>query len=187
MESEYMSAPGREPIQLLHVDDEADLVELAATFLEREREDFDVSTATNAAKGLDHLAVESVDCIVSDYDMPGMDGLEFLEAVREDHPNLPFILFTGRGSEEIASEAISAGVTEYLNEGTGTDQYTVLANRIDNAVSQYRAERDLRASTERMRKLYRGITDAIFVLDSDWRITHLNDQLRTSSNGPKPS
>jgi PAS domain S-box-containing protein len=172
-----MSSSDPDPVRVLHVDDEPDFAELAATFLEREREAFEVSTARSADDGLAILAdAADVDCIVSDYDMPGTSGLEFLETVREEYPDLPFVLFTGRGSEEIASRAISAGVTDYLNKGSGTDQYTVLANRIENAVSQYRTERDLRRSTERIRKLYGGITDAIFVLDSEWRFTHLNER-----------
>uniref|UniRef100_UPI003EBA954A PAS domain S-box protein n=1 Tax=Halobaculum sp. EA56 TaxID=3421648 RepID=UPI003EBA954A len=82
-----------------------------------------------------------VDCVVSDYEMPGRNGIDFLERVREEYPELPFILYTGKGSEEVASDAISAGVTDYLQKGSGTDQYTVLANRIKNAVGRYRAER----------------------------------------------
>ncbi|PSP87942.1 hypothetical protein BRC90_09075 [Halobacteriales archaeon QS_4_69_34] len=172
------------PIRVLHVDDEPGFADLAATVLEREREDFAVETATSAGEGLDRLAdgeppvgdAGEFDCIISDYDMPGMDGLELLEAVREDHPELPFVLFTGKGSEEIASEAIAAGVTGYINKGTGNSQFGVLANRVANAVSQYRSERALRESTERLRKLYGGITDAIFVVDEDWRFTHLNEQ-----------
>ncbi len=61
--------------------------------------------------------------------MPGQDGIEFLESVRAIDEKLPFILFTGKGSEEVASEAISAGVTDYLQKHQGTDQYTMLANR----------------------------------------------------------
>ncbi|MFB6175738.1 MAG: response regulator, partial [Halobaculum sp.] len=74
-----------------------------------------------------------------DYEMPGEDGLELLASVRETHPDLPFVLFTGEGSESVASDAISAGVTDYLQKGSGTEQYTILANRISNAVSRRRA------------------------------------------------
>ena len=116
-----MSASASESTRVLHVDDEPNILDLTATFLEREGENIAVETATSATEGLDRLTegdFESgvpFDCIVSDYDMPGMNGLEFLEAVREEHPDLPFILFTGEGSEEIASEAITAGVSDYLN------------------------------------------------------------------------
>jgi PAS domain S-box-containing protein len=175
-------------IRVLHVDDEPDFAELTARYLERERQDLAVETATSASEGLDRLADTGsgtgpptgpgtdVDCVVSDYDMPGMDGLEFLKAVREEYSELPFILFTGKGSEEIASEAVTAGVTDYLNKGRKSDTYTLLANRIENIVSQHRSERQLRESTERIRKLYGGLTDAICVVDEDWRFTHLNEQ-----------
>ncbi|MFB6281060.1 MAG: response regulator, partial [Haloferacaceae archaeon] len=100
-------------IRILHVDDEPDFADLAASFLERENDRFVVETATSASDGLDRLADDRFDCIVSDYDMPGRNGIEFLETVREDHPELPFVLYTGKGSEEVASDAISAGVTDY--------------------------------------------------------------------------
>jgi DNA-binding NarL/FixJ family response regulator len=131
------------PIRVLFVDDEAHVVDVAATFLERHRDEFVVHTETSAAAGIEYLEREAVDCIVSDYRMPGMNGLDFLDAVRSERPELPFILSTGKGSEEVASEAISAGVTDYLRKGTGTDQYEVLANRIENAVAQRRAEQAL--------------------------------------------
>jgi PAS domain S-box-containing protein len=88
--------------------------------------------------------------------MPAQNGLEFLETVREKYLNLPFILYTSWGSEEIASEAISAGVTDYLQKETDTGHYELLAQRITNAVNQYRIQKelalnkDLLASTERL-------------------------------------
>ncbi|MFB6195090.1 MAG: PAS domain S-box protein, partial [Haloplanus sp.] len=134
------SASGRSGITILHVDDDTGLVDLAATVLEQERETFTVLTETTADAALARLD-DDIDCVVSDYEMPGRDGLDFLRAVREQYPDLPFILFTGKGSEEIASDAISAGVTDYLQKESGLGQYAVLANRIENAVQKHRAER----------------------------------------------
>ena len=117
--------PGGSPdtVRILHVDDELSFADLAATFLQREDDRFRVETETSASEGLGRLADEQFDCVISDYNMPGRDGIEFLRAVRDEYPDLPFVLFTGRGSEEVASRAISAGVTDYLQKGSGTEQY----------------------------------------------------------------
>ena len=125
---------------VLYVDDDVALLELTATVLERQDHGLTVHTESSAGEGLTWLADHPVDCIVSDYEMPGLDGLEFLEAVRERFPSLPFVLFTGRGSEEIASAAISAGVTAYLQKGGSTEQFTVLANRVGNLATETRFE-----------------------------------------------
>jgi DNA-binding NtrC family response regulator len=55
--------------------------------------------------------------------------------VRQRYPDLPFILFTGQGNEEIAKQAILDDVTDYVEKGVGTDQYALLAERIWKAVS----------------------------------------------------
>jgi PAS domain S-box-containing protein len=143
-----MSSGSVETMGVLVVDDNADLVDVVAEFLEREHDAIEATTAASADEALERILSDSPDCIVSDYDMPEKNGLEFLREVREANPDLPFILFTGKGSEEIASEAISAGVTEYLQKGTATEQYTLLANRIERAVSEQRA-RKRQAETER--------------------------------------
>lgn len=143
-----MSPGSVERMRVLVVDDNGDLVDVVAEFLEREHDGITAVTATSADEALDRLQEELVDCVVSDYEMPERDGLALLRDVRETNPDLPFVLFTGKGSEEIASEAISAGVTEYLQKGTATEQYTVLANRIERAVSEHRA-RARQAETER--------------------------------------
>jgi Response regulator containing CheY-like receiver, AAA-type ATPase, and DNA-binding domains len=127
-------------VQVLHVDDNPEYTELTKTFLERDREQFTVVTEMSAVEGFRQLNEGSFDCVVADYEMPNTDGLEFLELVREEYPDLPFILFTGAGDEALASEAIAAGVTDYVRKYGGTEQYDVLANRIDNAVERYRTQ-----------------------------------------------
>ncbi len=103
-------------ISLLYVDDEPDLLDLCKLFLEREGE-FSVATVTSAREGLQILAKGMTDAIVSDYQMPGMDGIEFLKKVRMDNKDIPFILFTGKGREEVVIEAIENGADFYLQKG----------------------------------------------------------------------
>ncbi len=159
-------AQSPDTIRVLHVDDESDLLELAATFLERMDDSLDVVHATSVTAGLERLSAGQFDCIVSDHDMHEMTGLAFLEAVREEYPDLPFILFTGEGSERVASEAISAGVTDYLQKETGTEQYELLANRIENVVAQHRAEQQARKQ-ERILTILRDLNQSL--LDASTR------------------
>lgn len=163
-------------IRVLHVDDEPEFIEMASELLEREGELLTVETATSPIEGLEHIQADDIHCIVSDFEMPDQDGIEFLESVREQDPELPFILFTGKGSEEIASEAISSGVTDYLQKSSGTEQYAVLANRILNAVAQYRAKQAARESERRLEQTYERITDGFFGVDADWHYTYINEE-----------
>jgi len=153
-------------IRVLHVDDDPEFGELTARLLEAEDDRLEVTSVTSVDAGLEVFEAESVDCVVSDYDMPGTDGLAFLEAVRDCDGQVPFVLFTGEGNERVAGEAISAGVTDYLQKGTGREQYAVLANRVTNAVAAYRARRRA-ARQERIntliREINRRLVDAVTV------------------------
>ncbi|WP_167768572.1 GAF domain-containing protein [Haloarcula amylovorans] len=154
-------------IQVLHVDDDPDLSELVAEFLHRENDRFEVTTAARANEGLSYLKSDNYafDCIVSDYEMTDKNGISFLEDVREIYPDIPFILYTGKGSEEVASDAISAGATDYLQKDAGTDQYTILANRIQNVVEQYRSQRRAEEH-QRITKVIRNLNRALVYADS---------------------
>jgi PAS domain S-box-containing protein len=152
-------------ISVLHVDDDPDFTDLTADMLSEQGGDFTVETATTANEGLELLAANDLDCIVSDYEMPGQTGLEFLEMVRAEYPDLPFILYTGKGSEEVASDAIAAGVTDYLQKESGTSQYTVLANRIRNAVEKCRQQKRAQATRDQLRQIIDMLPQLIFAKD----------------------
>ncbi|MFB6157008.1 MAG: PAS domain S-box protein [Haloferacaceae archaeon] len=147
-------------VDVLHVDDDADFADMTATFLERQDDRLSVRTAPGGEEALAMLHERGAgdgtgfDAVVSDYQMPGMDGLDLLGAVRERYPDLPFILYTGKGSEEIASDAIAAGVTDYLQKDPGTAQYELLANRVLNAAEKYRTDDRVRAQNRQYRRLF---------------------------------
>lgn len=157
-------------VHVLHVDNEPGFADTTARFLEREDDRFRVETATTVTEGLDYLADTAVDCVISDYEVPEQNGIEFLRAVRDEYSDLPFILFTGKGSEDIASEAISAGVTDYLQKSRGNEQYTILANRILNAVERRDAERKQQRQLDAIETAQEGIS----ILDADGNYIYVN-------------
>jgi len=173
-----MQLGSQQEIRVLHVDDDPSITELTATFLEREGSQFSVETATGADEGLEKVCDNAPDCIVSDYNMPGMDGLEFLQAVREEYPDLPFILFTGKGSEEVASEAIATGVTDYIQKRSGPEQYELLANRIENAVESRRKAKRADRQEQLMRLTEFAGDTGSFEVDTETGEMVLTDGIR---------
>ncbi|WP_436934106.1 PAS domain S-box protein [Halovenus marina] len=162
-------------IRILHVDDDPAFLDVTATALEREHDRFVIETATTARDGLDTLRETDIDCVVADYDMSGQNGIEFLETVREESPDIPFILFTGKGSESIASDAITAGVTDYLQKDGDTSQFTVLGNRILNAVEQYHATHALEASQKRLSLFVEQSPLGVIEWDDTFTVVDSND------------
>src|SRR5512139_1506616 len=107
---------GSRMLTLLYIDNDPDLLELGRLFLEK-MGDFSVTTALSGRLGLEELARDNFDAIVSDYQMPEMDGIELLKNVRKSFGNIPFIIFTGRGREEVVIEAINNGADFYIRRG----------------------------------------------------------------------
>ena len=147
---------GERHIDVLVVDDDEQVAEMTTTFLERELADARTTAVTDPGEAVPLLRAESFDCIVSDYDMPPLSGLELLERVRGAGFELPFVLFTGKGSEEIASRAISAGVDEYLQKG-GPEEYLVLANAVENLVEKHWAEQEVHRGYRALESAEEGI------------------------------
>lgn len=161
-------------ISILYVDDETTLLEVTRVYLERTRE-FVVTTCASAREAIGLIEAGSFDAVVSDYQMPGMDGLFLLQYLRSASNDIPFILFTGKGREEVAIEALNSGADFYLQKGgEPKSQFAELTSKIRQAVSRRKAERDLAASEERYRELVANINDVLFAVSEEGIITYIS-------------
>lgn len=141
-------------ISVLFVDDEPDLLEITKLFLKKTGE-FTVYTALSVDEGFQVLQERPIDVIISDYQMPGKDGIEFLKMIRSLQDKRPFILFTGRGREEIVIEAINSGADFYLQKGGDVrSQFAELALKIRQGASRYHAEQQLKKNHEELQAAY---------------------------------
>jgi PAS domain S-box-containing protein len=146
-------------IRVLYVDDEPGLLEIARLFLERTG-GFSVTTSESVQEALGCLSAWSHDIIVSDYQMPEMDGIAFLKEVRQRSPDIPFILFTGRGREEVVIDAINNGADFYIQKGGApAAQFAELSHKIRQAVRRREVERDLQL-------IFRNMINAFVVFES---------------------
>jgi len=140
------------PIRILHVDDETGFLKVAKQCLEMEGT-FQVDTAVSVEEALKKMKKKTFDVIVSDYMMPEKDGLEFLKELREKKNNIPFIMFTGKGREEVAINALNFGADQYLNKiGDPETVYGELAHGIHQAVEKSEVSIKLRQSLENIRR-----------------------------------
>ncbi|MGA2105904.1 MAG: response regulator [Methanoregula sp.] len=130
-------------ISVLYVDDESALLDIGKLYLEQTKE-FAVTTVSSGSAALDRIKSNGIQAIVSDYQMLGMDGIEFLKQVRATDKTIPFILFTGKGRDEIAIEAFENGADAYIQKGEDPkSQFTGLMHKIKVTVENSRAEAQL--------------------------------------------
>lgn len=131
-------------ISVLLVDDEPVLLDLGSFYL-TQREHFSVDTASNGNEALERLEIRPYQIVVSDYDMPSMNGIELLRVVKQRYPSQPFIIFTGKGREEVVIEALNLGADFYLQKGGDTKaQYTELAHKCRRAIERRLAQDQIR-------------------------------------------
>jgi len=128
----------RDEIRVLVVDDDPAITEVLAVYLESNYDELSVTTTNNVESATEWLQTNRFDCIVSDLRMPVISGLDFLKVVRDNDPTLPFLLFTGHGSEAVASEAVEHGVTGYIVKSENPDQFDDLAQQIRSTVKTVR-------------------------------------------------
>lgn len=139
-------------IEILYVDDEVNLLDIGKLFLERS-DDIHVETALSVSAAQKNMERHRYDAIVSDYQMPEMNGIDFLKTLRSKNNKIPFILFTGRGREEVVIEALNSGADFYLQKGGNPDaQFLELEHKVREAVRRNRAEESLRENERRLTK-----------------------------------
>lgn len=161
-------------IRVLYIDDESSLLTLTQIYL-KEEAGIDVEVSASASQGLAMLQASEYDAVISDYDMPEIDGIEFLKQVREYDLTIPFIVFTGKGREEVAIEALNNGADFYVQKGGEPRTiFAELANAIRHLVRRTHAERHATLTERQMRVFLDSLPDLAFIKGPDLRLLFIN-------------
>jgi len=132
-------ATGSGTIRVLHIDDDENLLDTVKTILSDLDSSLTIQTESSPQKALSEIESGSFDCVVTDYAMPEMNGLELAKRIREKH-NVPIILYTGKGSEEVAEKAFDIGINDYIRKEMQPSHYQLLAKSIKDVAERRRAE-----------------------------------------------
>jgi PAS domain S-box-containing protein len=154
-------------IRILHVDDDPSILEISKQIL-MDMGNFDIDHACSVDEAFKKMEQQTYDAIISDYEMPQKNGLNFLAQLRGKRNKIPFILFTGKGREEVAIKALNLGANYYLNKvGSPETMYGELAHAIESAVKSIRFELALKAIEEQFRVVFEGASDGILGADPE--------------------
>jgi PAS domain S-box-containing protein len=164
----------KESIRVLLVDDDACFLKVAKECLKMEGP-FEVDAALSVDEALNKMKEKEYDAVVSDYQMPGKDGLEFLKQLRKKGNGIPFIIFTGRGREEVAIKALNYGADRYLNKtGDPETVYCELAHAIRQAVDRRSAQIESLKREAKLNAILESSPEAITITDLDGNIVECN-------------
>lgn len=156
--TDEVDQPFTTDVDILLIDDDEQWAWATAQLLESTADAFVVETAFSREAGLDQFRESHPDCVVCDYQLGDGTGFDLLDAIRETHPQLPFILITGRGDEHVASDALGRGATDYIPKDIDDDEGTVLASRVRRIVQAYRTERQLERERQSKNALLNLVT-----------------------------
>lgn len=161
-------------IHVLHVDDEPALLKVAKQCLEMQGP-FQVDTASSVEEALAKLEKEQYDAVVSDYQMSGKDGLEFLRELRQKGIGIPFVIFTGKGKEEVAVKAWNLGADHYVNKnGDPEIVYCELAHCLQSSVEKHAAEARTRETILRLQTIYQNAVEGISYVSTEENFVFVN-------------
>jgi PAS domain S-box-containing protein len=169
--------------KILHVDDSRDDYILASRQLKKISREIEIDWADSGGSALELIEKNDYNCILSDFQMPGMDGLTLLKELRSQGRKIPFIFFTGQGNEEIAARALRRGADDYYTKEVGFAHYDRLYNSIKRSIEAYsqklkqmEAERALQESERKYRTLVERASDSIIIIQ-DEVVKYINPRL----------
>lgn len=149
----------------MYVDDEPDLLEIAQIYFEDDN-NYKLDVSNSAADALKQMHLVSYNAVISDYQMPGIDGIDFLKKTKEVFPNTVFILFTGKGREEIVIEAINNGADYYIQKGgDARTQFVELKHKLRKGIEKQESDRTIAENEQKYRALFNASHDAVAILD----------------------
>ncbi len=162
-------------MKVLLVDDEEHIRELSKRYLEDIYGNLTVETTSSAKKAMRLLEEKYFSAVISDYRMPEMNGLEFLEELRNRGNDIPFIIFTGKGREEVAMRALNLGADRYIQKGGDPKpQYTLLAQAVKQSVEHDQAQKELERSEKEKTSILNSLSEVVDHQDEDGRIIWAN-------------
>lgn len=133
------------PIQVLYVDDEIPHLMLAQEYLGHSGKVV-LTCVSSGREAIEALEKATFDVIVSDYQMQDMDGVALLKFIRKTYGNIPFLLFTGKGKEEVVIEALNHGADYYIRKGSDPfEQFSILEQRIIQVADRKDVQEELAA------------------------------------------
>jgi PAS domain S-box-containing protein len=166
---------GQKRIRLLIVDDDSLMLSTTKLMLTEMDNSLKVYSATSVDEALKKIKEDHPDIIVSDYEMPMKDGLEFLRLLRQEKTELPFIIFTGKGREEVAIQALNLGADGYYNkQGSPETVYGELLHGIRNAVDFSRTRKLIEQNEEHYKNTLNSMLEGCQIIGYDWRYLYLN-------------
>lgn len=140
--------------RVLIIDDEKVILDLTAIILKNRG--YQILTAQSAAEGLELIASQQPELVLLDYMMPAMDGLTALKEIKRRHPDTYVIMFTGKGSEEIAVELMKAGASDYILKPFNNQD---MVERIESVLKLRAVELQNRALLQERERLLAEIAD----------------------------
>ncbi|QUJ73830.1 GAF domain-containing protein [Haloarcula marismortui] len=166
-------------VQVLYVERDLEFARKTAEQLEQVNSQLEVTTVLGSRPAFQALSNDEYDCIVSEYRLPNSTGLELFDQIRRNYPNLPFILFTEHGSESIAGDAVTAGISDYLQKAEADDDYELLADSISNAVTANETVIEATQERRRLEQVLKTVPSCVVQLNRDGQFVFANDRAET--------